>query len=177
MLMGAGFSCVLKGYTRENITNDCQLMHRSCVLQRTAVSKLSIKRLVCRILHTIYSYEVDSPRMFKRYAVYKEGQTNGKISVRREEQKLAVRSKQTTSALTQHVLMTGHKIDFEKTITISTSEHLPRRIIREAKEIEKCRNNLNNRDDAQPLSPAWGTVLKYIPTDRLQKGNTGPAEH
>ncbi|GJQ71297.1 hypothetical protein Trydic_g11034 [Trypoxylus dichotomus] len=52
-------------------------------------------------------------------------QTNRKISARREEHKLAVRAKQKTWALAQHVLMTRHKIDFEKAITISTSEHLP----------------------------------------------------
>ncbi|GJQ66891.1 hypothetical protein Trydic_g7913 [Trypoxylus dichotomus] len=39
------------------------------------------------------------------------GQTKRKISVRGEEHKLAVRTKQTTSALAQHLQMTGHKIE------------------------------------------------------------------
>ncbi|GJQ69572.1 hypothetical protein Trydic_g6668 [Trypoxylus dichotomus] len=65
--------------------------------------------------------------------------------------------------------MTGHKIDFEKTVTTSTREHFPTRIIREAIKIGNRSNNFNKRDDAQRLSPAWTTVLKYIPTDWLQE--------
>ncbi|GJQ65836.1 hypothetical protein Trydic_g3939 [Trypoxylus dichotomus] len=58
---------------------------------------------------------------------------NKQESVRREEHKLAVRVEQTASAFAQHILMTGYKIDFEETIMISKSEHLPTKI-REAPE-------------------------------------------
>ncbi|GJQ70729.1 hypothetical protein Trydic_g662 [Trypoxylus dichotomus] len=90
----------------------------------------------------------------KAYFPYIKDQTNRKISVRREEHELAVRAKQITSTLAQHVLMTGHKIDFERTITISSSGHLPPGFIREATDIEKDPNNFNKRDDSQRLSSA-----------------------
>ncbi|GJQ73272.1 hypothetical protein Trydic_g13644 [Trypoxylus dichotomus] len=66
-----------------------------------------------------------------------KGQINRKTSLRRKEHKPAVRAKQTTSTSAQDVLVTGHKIDFEKTITTNTSGHLPTRISREAIETEK----------------------------------------
>ncbi|GJQ79189.1 hypothetical protein Trydic_g5435 [Trypoxylus dichotomus] len=79
------------------------------------------------------------------------GSTNSKISVKREEHKITVRGGYTTSALAQHVLMAGHKINFKSTNTIGMSEHLSPRIIREAIEIEKRPKYLNKRDDALRL--------------------------
>ncbi|GJQ71837.1 hypothetical protein Trydic_g11516 [Trypoxylus dichotomus] len=106
--------------------------------------------------------------------LYFMGQTNRKIRVTREGHKLWVRAKQSALTLAQQVLMTAPKIDLEKTITISTSERLPTRIIREAIDIRKRQNNLNKQNDAQRLPPSWRTVLKYIPTDRLQEAMQDP---
>jgi hypothetical protein len=83
--------------------------------------------------HGIYS--VGCGTCHKTYV----GQTNRRISARLEEHKLAVKRKQTTSALFQHQHQTGHKINFDSCKQIATAENLKTRLIREAIEIEKNR--------------------------------------
>ena len=76
-------------------------------------------------------YEIPCGGCNKSYV----GQTNRRISVRRDEHKNAVAQRIQNSSLAQHVLSTGHKIDFKNTKTIAKSENLTTRMIREAIEI------------------------------------------
>ncbi|MBV2145475.1 MAG: hypothetical protein KTM48_01895, partial [Wolbachia endosymbiont of Pissodes strobi] len=48
------------------------------------------------------------------------GQTNRRISTRIQEHKNSIRTKQTTSALFQHHLTTGHSIDFNNARQVAT---------------------------------------------------------
>ena len=88
------------------------------------------------------------------------GQSNRKISARRDEHMNDVKRKVTTSSLAQHVINTGHNIDFENTKTLHRCENYSKRIIREAIEIEKRPNNLNSRDDSQRLPHTWKHMLE-----------------
>ncbi|GJQ65641.1 hypothetical protein Trydic_g7731 [Trypoxylus dichotomus] len=66
------------------------------------------------------------------------GQTNRRITTRKEEHRNAVKQR-TTSSLAKHVIDTGHKIDFEDVRMLARSENLTDRITREAIEIENPR--------------------------------------
>lgn len=101
-------------------------------------------------------YEVPCKNCTKTYI----GQTNRRISVRTEEHKLAVRNKTATSSLAQHVIETGHAIDFENTRTVMRSTHLRTRTVREAIEIDRRPNSMNKRDDAQRLPMIWRPLLR-----------------
>nr|XP_023023038.1 uncharacterized protein LOC111511257 [Leptinotarsa decemlineata] len=79
------------------------------------------------------------------------GQTNRRINIRKDEHKLAVEGKVTTSSLFQYVLQTGHNINFDNTAILASNENFYSRTIREAIEIEKRPNNIKKRDDAQRL--------------------------
>ncbi|MBV2145233.1 MAG: GIY-YIG nuclease family protein, partial [Wolbachia endosymbiont of Pissodes strobi] len=87
------------------------------------------------------------------------GQTNRRISARLEEHKLSIRNRQTSSALFQHHLNTGHKINLDSCKQIANADHFRTRIIREAIEIEKS-GSLNRRDDAANLPTTWKTLIK-----------------
>jgi hypothetical protein len=87
------------------------------------------------------------------------GQTNRRINIRRDEHKNAVLNKDTTSSLTQHVLTTGHEINFSDTKVVAKIQHYTQRIIREAIEIEKRPLSLNKRDDALRLPRIWRPTL------------------
>lgn len=101
------------------------------------------------------------------------GQTNRRIAVRAAEHKNDVRNKTTTSSLTEHVLATGHAIDFENTKTLAKHTNLTARIIREAIEIDKRPHSLNKRDDTRRLPQTWKPLLvsRRI-TPSQQRGNT-----
>lgn len=100
-------------------------------------------------------YEIPCADCDKTYV----GQTNRRISVRREEHVLAVHKKTKTSSLVQHIDATGHKINFDGTKMLAKIEHFKKRITREAIEIEKRPDNLNTRDDTQRLPTTWKPAL------------------
>ena len=89
-------------------------------------------------------YEVPCGGCNKSYV----GQTNRRISIRRDELKNTVEQRIQNSSLAQHILSTGQKKDFKNTKKIAKSENLATKTIRETIEIEKCPNNLSKRDDA-----------------------------
>ena len=103
--------------------------------------------------HGVYSVKCGT--CYKTYV----GQTNRRISARLEEHKLAIKNKQTTSALFQHQHQTGHKINFDSCKQIASAENYKTRLIREAIEIEKI-GHLNKRDDALHLSSTWKAIIK-----------------
>ena len=57
----------------------------------------------------------------------------------------------------KHVINTGHNIDFEN--TLHRCENYLKRLIREAKEIEKGPNNLNSRDGTPRLPHTCKHIL------------------
>uniref|UniRef100_A0A6P7FMX2 Uncharacterized protein LOC114329459 n=1 Tax=Diabrotica virgifera virgifera TaxID=50390 RepID=A0A6P7FMX2_DIAVI len=84
------------------------------------------------------------------------------------------------SALGQHILHTGHKIDFDHSRTIAPIRFYKQRIIREAIEIEKRPNCLNKRDDGIRLPSTWRPLLKKtssapIPAVKNLRANPNPA--
>nr|XP_023023996.1 uncharacterized protein LOC111512130 [Leptinotarsa decemlineata] len=87
------------------------------------------------------------------------GQTNRRISARTQEHKNSIRTKQTSSALFQHHLQTGHKINFESTKQIAQVQNPRIRQIREAIEIEK-QGLINKRDDSLNIPRIWKTIIK-----------------
>lgn len=89
------------------------------------------------------------------------GQTNRRMSVRRDEHSNLVAKKERTSSLYQHQAATGHDIDFEGTKMLAKIEHQNKRIIREAIEIEKHTESMNKRDDAARLPYIWKTALTH----------------
>ena len=91
------------------------------------------------------------------------GQSNRRISARVDEHKLAIRNKLPTSALSQHEVQTGHKIDLDSCREIASVPYLRTRLIRESIEIEK-QGSLNKRDDALNLPPAWKLLIKAAKT-------------
>lgn len=102
------------------------------------------------------------------------GQTNRRISVRKQEHVHSVRNHQTTSSLFQHMKATGHSIDFDNTKMLANIEHYKSRTIREAIEIEKRPQNLNKRDDTQRLPPAWKPALATRQTKTDQPSSKSP---
>ena len=101
-------------------------------------------------------YEVPCGSCNKTYI----GQTNRKVSHRIKEHEVAVKNHQKTSTLAQHVEEKGHVIDFVNARTIAVEERFLPRIMREAIEIERNPDTLNNRDDGKRLPPQWKLALK-----------------
>ncbi|XP_074041998.1 uncharacterized protein [Leptinotarsa decemlineata] len=87
------------------------------------------------------------------------GQTNRRISARTQEHKNSIRTKQTSSALFQHHLQIGHKINFGSTKQIAQVQNPRIRQIREANEIEK-QGLINKRDDSLNIPRIWKTIIK-----------------
>nr|XP_023024234.1 uncharacterized protein LOC111512359 [Leptinotarsa decemlineata] len=105
------------------------------------------------------------------------GQTNRRINIRKDKHKLAVKGKITTSSLFQHVLQTGHNINFDNTKILASNENFHSRTIREAIEIEKRPNNMNKRDDAQRLPSTWRSVLSLCTSNQLAQPKKQNSAH
>lgn len=119
-------------------------------------------------------YEIPCKDCEKTYI----GQTNRRINVRIEEHKNSVKQKQTTSSLAQHILETGHKIDFDNTKTLARSKCLKTRIVREAMEIEIRPFSMNKRDDSLRLANAWKPILnKMEPHFRTSRQSENAVEN
>jgi hypothetical protein len=83
------------------------------------------------------------------------GETKRQVRTRLREHETACRlSQPDKSALAEHHLVTGHRIDFGGAKTIAVEDRWWRRKIREAIEIEKEPRVLN-RDSGAPLSRSW----------------------
>lgn len=79
------------------------------------------------------------------------GQTNTRTEVRKTEHDNAVKKKEATSSLIQHILETGQKINFNSVRTLANTQHTSERLIKEAIEIEKQPNSKNKRNCSSNL--------------------------
>lgn len=100
-------------------------------------------------------YEIPCGSCDKTYV----GKSNRKISARVAEHRVDMTNKKLTSSLVQHTLEEGHKIDFDNSRVIANIENETVRTFREAIEIYKRKNILNNRDDGIRLPSAWKNIL------------------
>jgi uncharacterized protein (UPF0335 family) len=89
------------------------------------------------------------------------GQTGRRIEERLREHERSIRLKQTDkSAVAEHILNQGHEIEWQKTNLLHNTRRYKTRLIKEAIEIYRHKNNNFNREDAYPLSKAWLTLIK-----------------
>jgi hypothetical protein len=100
-------------------------------------------------------YEIPCTNCNKTYI----GQTGRKMSHRMQEHRLNVKQFEKTSALAQHVVDELHVIDFKNAKSLATLNILYPRMVREAIEIEKRPQNMNNQKDSLKLPQAWKPVL------------------
>ena len=103
-------------------------------------------------------YEVPCSNCHKKYY----GETNRRVEHRLYEHKIALRNLDSNSSLTQHFLNSGHTFNFEKAKTIAPITNQKSRIIREAIEIFKDDQNLNNRNDSLRVSNLWKPLLNNL---------------
>ena len=102
-------------------------------------------------------YEIPCGTCDKKYI----GETGRTVKTRLEEHKRAIRlGYSSKSAVAEHEA-TGHAIDFEKSKVIAREKHFKARLIREAIEIKKNKNNYN-RDTGLRISNTWNPVIHII---------------
>lgn len=100
-------------------------------------------------------YEIPCGSCTKTYV----GQTNRRVSSRIYEHKIAVRNKDKSSTLAQHVIEHNHTIDFDSSVVLAQEKYTVPRIYREAIEITRRSHAMNKRDDAQRLPNSWKSAL------------------
>ncbi len=62
--------------------------------------------------------------------------------------------------MAEHALLQGHKIFFNNTEVLSTTEHQHTRLHREAIEIHKHKNSFNRKEEKERMNKIWIPVLK-----------------
>jgi hypothetical protein len=94
------------------------------------------------------------------------GQTNRTIKTRRKEHMRHLRLGQPDkSAVAQHALETGHRVEFNKTCRLARTKGYMDRIIKEAIEIKLHPDNIN-RDGGYILNRAWQPAIHRIRTSQ-----------
>ncbi|KAL1130326.1 hypothetical protein AAG570_013264 [Ranatra chinensis] len=88
------------------------------------------------------------------------GQKGRLVSTRIQEHIMATKNDM-KPAVAEHSMETGHLIDFEKTRLLASVPGYKNRIVREAIEIEKSRENFNREDEFQ-LSRTWKPLLSTL---------------
>jgi hypothetical protein len=73
------------------------------------------------------------------------------------------------SAVAEHSINPGHKIDFNISVLDRASGYMDR-LVNEAIQIRLNQNNIN-RDNGFTLSKAWNPVTKLLLTHNLDPGN------
>jgi hypothetical protein len=90
------------------------------------------------------------------------GQTNRTIETRRKEHMRHLRLGQPDkSAIAQHALETGHRVEFNNTCRLARTKGYMDRIIKDAIEIKLHPDNIN-RDGGHILSRAWKPAIVRI---------------
>ena len=91
------------------------------------------------------------------------GQTGRTISTRLTEHQRSIRLNQPEkSSVAEHALEDFHEIKFRNTTIISRPASLHKRLIREAIEIYKTRNNNLNHTEGLEISKAWLPILNLL---------------
>jgi hypothetical protein len=75
------------------------------------------------------------------------------------------------SAIAEHSINTGHKIDFNNVSVLDRASGYMDRLVKEAIQIRLNQNNIN-RDNGFTLSRAWNPVPKLLSTHSLDPGKT-----
>ena len=87
------------------------------------------------------------------------GQTSRSLETRLKEHRSHVKfNRPEKSAIAEHQLESGHKIEWDKATILHSEKNYKKRLILESIEIKKNKPNFN-RDDAFPLNKAWNLFL------------------
>ena len=91
------------------------------------------------------------------------GQTGRTISTRLTEHQQSIRLNQPEKlSVAEHALEDFHEIKFQNTTIISRSASLNNKLIREAVELYKTRNNNLNHMEGFKIGEAWHPILNFL---------------
>lgn len=90
------------------------------------------------------------------------GMSKRKLKKRIYEHKYAIKNSSPTSALSEHVSQTNHKIDFDNTKIIDVENNYYKRTFSEMLNIHSQKNSLNRIEDTKNLKQIYKDSIKII---------------